>query len=60
MTYITYDRCFTGSWPPTERFPEVPAGAAKSSSGMAFTSALNTLSAIRWLTSAAQPDTGRG
>jgi hypothetical protein len=27
---------------------------------MAGTSALNTASAIRWLTSAAQPETGRG
>src|SRR5215831_5691296 len=38
----------------------VPAGAAKRSSGMATPSAAKTDSAMRELTSAAQPDTGRG
>src|SRR3990172_10611971 len=60
ITYITYERRFIGSCPPTDRLPEVPAGAANTRSGIAFTSALKTASAIRWLTSAAQPDTGRG
>ena len=38
----------------------MPAGAAKRSSGMAWASVVNTLSAMRELTSAAQPETGRG
>ena len=40
--------------------PELPAGEAVTRSGKASTRAAKTDSAIRWLTSAAQPDTGRG
>ena len=53
-------RSRSGSKPPSARLPEVPAGAANSWSGIACASAANTASAMRWLTSAAQPDTGRG
>jgi N-methylhydantoinase B len=35
--------------------PEVPAGAAVTLSGIAWTRARKTASAMRWLTSAAQP-----
>ncbi len=38
----------------------MPAGAANRSSGMARESVVNTLSAMRELTSAAHPETGRG
>ena len=57
---MTKSRPRSGSWPPRAKLPEVPAGAAVTRSGMAGTSAAKTASAIRWLTSAAQPETGRG
>ena len=46
--------------PPRAIILMVPAGAAVTSDGSACTRAANTASAIRWLTSAAQPETGRG
>src|SRR5881409_541256 len=49
----------SGSKPPSVRLPLVPAGAANRSSGIARASATKTLSAMRELTSAAQPETGR-
>ena len=49
-----------GLWPPRAKLPLVPAGAAVTLSGTACTMAAKTASAIRWLTSAAHPETGRG
>src|SRR5262249_7909438 len=50
-----------GGWGPARGgWPLAAAGAAKRSSGMATPSAAKTDSAMRELTSAAQPDTGRG
>ncbi len=57
---MTYPAPVSGSVPPRPKFPLVPAGAAVTRSGMACTSAAKTASAMRWLTSAAQPLTGRG
>src|SRR5262249_47871124 len=48
------------SMPPIARLLTVEKGPAGTCSGSACASAAKTTSMIRWLTSAAQPDTGRG